>query len=40
MPESVVVQVAVPGPLERLFDYLPPADAGPPAAGVRVRVPF
>jgi len=35
-----VVRVAVPVPLRRLFDYLPPA-AGPlPPPGTRVRVPF
>jgi len=40
MPESRILQVAVPGPLARLFDYLPPADAQAPPPGVRVRVPF
>lgn len=35
---SQVVQVAVPRPLRRLFDYLAPAGAAP--VGARVRVPF
>lgn len=36
-----LLRVAVPCPLYRAFDYLPPADCStPPAAGVRVRVPF
>lgn len=35
-----IIQVAVPAPLARSFDYLPP-DHGPvPHAGARVRVPF
>lgn len=39
------LRIAVPSPLRRLFDYLPPADQDPDAAlalppGVRVRVPF
>ncbi|MFN2327873.1 MAG: primosomal protein N' [Chromatocurvus sp.] len=39
------LRIAVPSPLRRLFDYLPPADWDPEAAaalpaGVRVRVPF
>ena len=41
MPPSeraTVVQVAVPRPLRRLFDYAAPN--GPPPPGVRVRVPF
>ena len=35
-----VVQVALPVPLPRLFDYLLPADAPQPVAGARVSVPF
>jgi primosomal protein N' (replication factor Y) len=35
-----VLRVAVPSPLRRLFDYLPPAEGPLPAPGVRVRVPF
>ena len=37
-----VLRVALPVPLPRLFDYLPPAgtDAATVAAGQRVRVPF
>jgi len=34
-----VLRVALPVPLPRLFDYLPPAD-GPGKVGCRVRVPF
>lgn len=39
------LRIAIPSPLRRLFDYLPPADWDPEAAllllpGVRVRVPF
>ncbi|MEX2500092.1 MAG: primosomal protein N' [Wenzhouxiangellaceae bacterium] len=34
------VQVAVPVPLFRLFDYLPPPGQAPPPAGSRVLVPF
>ena len=34
-----VLRVALPVPLPRLFDYLPPAD-GPGNVGCRVRVPF
>ena len=33
-------QIAVPSPLRRIFDYLPPADGAPLAPGVRVRVSF
>ncbi|HMB43186.1 MAG TPA: primosomal protein N', partial [Luteimonas sp.] len=36
---AVVVRVALPVPLPRLFDYLP-VDDQPVAVGVRVRVPF
>jgi primosomal protein N' (replication factor Y) len=35
-----VVQVALPCPLDKLFDYLAPAGATVPPVGVRVRVPF
>jgi primosomal protein N' (replication factor Y) len=36
-----IVRVALPTPLRRLFDYLPPVSGGlPPAPGARVRVPF
>lgn len=40
-----ILRVAVPGPLARLFDYLPPVSAAdvpaaPPVPGVRVAVPF
>ncbi len=35
-----VVQVALPVPLPRLFDYLLPTDAPQPVAGARVNVPF
>ncbi|BAU46653.1 primosomal protein N' [Sulfurifustis variabilis] len=34
-----IVQVAVPAPLRRTFDYLPPS-SGDPRPGVRVRVPL
>ena len=36
------LQVAVPSPLRRLFDYLPPdgVNVGDVKAGTRVRVPF
>lgn len=41
MPALRCYQVAVPSPLRRLFDYLPPTDnARPIAPGTRVRVPF
>src|SRR4249919_754823 len=36
---AVVVRVALPVPLPRLFDYLP-GDGQPAAVGARVRVPF
>ena len=36
----VFVQVAVPTPVARLFDYRWPADAPPPVPGARVMVPF
>ncbi|MFW6349643.1 MAG: primosomal protein N', partial [Thiohalospira sp.] len=37
-----VLRVAVPSPVRRLFDYLPPAGEDPAwmAPGMRVRVPF
>ena len=35
-----ILRVAVDAPLDRLFDYLPPAGGDPPAPGARVRVPF
>ncbi len=35
-----IVQIALPCPLDQLFDYLPAAGAGLPPVGVRVRVPF
>lgn len=35
-----IVRVAVPAPLPRSFDYLPPAGQPCPPPGVRVRVPF
>ncbi len=42
MPDSApqCLQVAVPVPLPRLFDYLPPSEAQLPAIGARVLVPF
>jgi primosomal protein N' (replication factor Y) len=40
-PPPVILRVAVPIPLPRLFDYLPPADAAvEPLPGMRVEVPF
>src|SRR3989338_3830680 len=35
-----VYQIALPAPLHRLFDYLPPENAPSPVIGARVRVPF
>ena len=35
-----IVQVAVPSPLPRTFDYLPPKSGDLPCLGARVRVPF
>ncbi len=35
-----VYQIALPAPLHRLFDYLPPENAPLPVIGARVRVPF
>ncbi|HEY5790274.1 MAG TPA: primosomal protein N', partial [Gammaproteobacteria bacterium] len=41
MSAPAVLQVALPVPLRRLFDYLPPAAGGAlPAPGSRVLVPF
>ncbi len=41
MPSETVIRVAVPAPLLRYFDYLPPSDGAQGiAAGCRVRVPF
>lgn len=45
MTASTVLRIALPLPLPRLFDYLPPADTGGPGVGPqdigrRVRVPF
>ena len=42
MPAAPCLQVALPLPLPRLFDYLPPAgvEATPALVGQRVRVPF
>ncbi len=41
-PRLRLLRVAVPSPLRRVVDYLPPDDQGPdlPAPGTRVRVPF
>ncbi|MFN2308703.1 MAG: primosomal protein N' [Gammaproteobacteria bacterium] len=35
-----ILRLAIPSPLYRLFDYLPPHGVGPLAPGVRLRVPF
>ncbi|SEO88766.1 primosomal protein N' [Aquisalimonas asiatica] len=40
MPDTTVVQVAVPAPMDQTLDYLPPAEGRLPAPGARVRVPF
>ena len=42
MPQLLILRVAVPVPLYRLFDYLPPKESGEGALepGVRVLVPF
>ncbi len=39
---SSILRLALPSPLRRLFDYLPPAGVSPAALqpGVRLRVPF
>ncbi len=39
---AVILRVAVPSPLRRWFDYLPPADVAPAqlSPGIRLRVPF
>ncbi|MBL8253342.1 MAG: hypothetical protein JNJ76_07065, partial [Candidatus Competibacter sp.] len=41
MPDPIL-RIAVPSPLHRIFDYLPPPDCNPTILrpGVRVRVPF
>jgi primosomal protein N' (replication factor Y) len=39
-PVDTILKVAVPAPLPRLFDYLPPAKGGTPAVGARVLVRF
>ena len=36
----IVWEIAVPVPLHKTFEYLPPSNATPPAAGARVQVPF
>jgi primosomal protein N' (replication factor Y) len=45
MPETRYLQIAIPTPLQRVFDYLPPAGLTAPeierlAAGIRIAVPF
>jgi primosomal protein N' (replication factor Y) len=35
-----ILRIAVPSPLRRLFDYLPPRDATPPIPGQRYLIPF
>ena len=40
MANAPVLKVAINVPLSHLFDYLPPAGAGCPRPGSRVRVPF
>ena len=41
MSESLVLRIAIPSPLRRSFDYLPPEAGGlEPPPGVRVEVPF
>jgi primosomal protein N' (replication factor Y) len=45
MSQTLILKVALPTPLRRVFDYLPPIDADPKAlasiaAGVRIQVPF
>lgn len=41
MPSPFILQIAVPSPLRRLFDYLPNHGmASPPSPGIRVRVRF
>ncbi|MBB3167218.1 primosomal protein N' [Simiduia aestuariiviva] len=40
MPTRYLLRVAVPSPIRRLFDYLPPADSPLPEPGQRLRVPF
>lgn len=40
MSAAVILQIALPAPLDRLFDYLPLAQGVVPQPGQRVRVPF
>jgi len=40
LTDSTTLQVALPAPLDCLFDYLPPAGGPLPQPGQRVRVPF
>ena len=41
MTESIIIRVAVPSPLRRLFDYLPSENSTrTPRPGCRVKVPF
>jgi len=40
MPHSPILQIAVPGPMARLFDYTAASAGEVPAVGTRVRVPF
>ena len=41
MTESIIIRVAVPSPLRRLFDYLPSENnTRTPRPGCRVKVPF
>lgn len=37
---GLIIRVAVPSPLRRLFDYLPPKSAGDVQPGMRVKIPF
>jgi len=41
-PPSLILRMAIPGPLRRIFDYLPPLNCDPTQlqAGVRLRLPF
>lgn len=40
MPATPILQIAIPGPFTRLFDYAAPEDGTLPPPGSRVRVPF
>jgi primosomal protein N' (replication factor Y) len=40
MRRPPIIQVALPVPVPRLFDYLPPTNGAAPAPGARVLVPF